>query len=74
MTQHPRLAEILELPPEERLALAAAIWDSLASTPELVPIPDWHRELVADRIDEDESDPASVESWDVVRQRIEARK
>jgi len=43
MTPKAILNEILQLPLDERLKLVEAIWDSIAATPEAVPVPDWHR-------------------------------
>ncbi len=73
MTQHPKLAELLQLEPEERLALVEAIWDSLAESPEAVPIPDWHRQELADRLAADDNDETPGESWGTLRERIEKR-
>ena len=62
---HPILAEILRLPPAERIQVIEDAWESLAGTPENVPVPDWHRELLDDRL----SDPAEVatRTWDEVQ-------
>ncbi len=71
MMEQAKLDEILELPPEERLTLAAAIWDSLVAEPEGVPVPDWHRKLIARRAAEDAKDLKGGESWAELRSRIE---
>ncbi len=40
------LSELLKLSPAERLALIEKLWDSLAPTPDAVPLPEAHlREL-----------------------------
>ena len=40
------IGELLKLPSAERLALIEKLWDSLAPTPETVPVPETHlREL-----------------------------
>ncbi|MDX1428715.1 MAG: addiction module protein [Rhodothermales bacterium] len=44
--------EILRLSPEARFELLADVWDSIAAHPDAVPIPDWHRDVLADRIAE----------------------
>lgn len=49
--------EILQLPPAERLELVEEIWDSLAATPEAVPVPDWHRAELDRRLDHPSSSP-----------------
>ena len=43
--------EILQLPATERLKLLEEIWDSLAATPQEVPIPDWHKAELDRRLD-----------------------
>ncbi len=65
------IADILRLPPAERLALSAAIWDSLASEPDAVPVPDWHREILAERLAEDDNGTGPAQSWPGLRRRIE---
>lgn len=50
------LERLLDLPADERLALAERLWDSLARIPEAVPIPDWHREIIDERSQTDLAD------------------
>jgi putative addiction module component (TIGR02574 family) len=65
MSARPILDEILRLPADERLQLVEDIWASLAASPEGVPIPEWHRELLDDRL----ADPTeqATRSWDDVK-------
>ncbi len=65
------IAEILRLPAAERLELSAAIWDSLVEEPDAVPVPDWHLEVLAKRLDEDEAGTGAAQSWAEVRGQIE---
>ncbi|MBL8529172.1 MAG: addiction module protein, partial [Burkholderiales bacterium] len=37
------VAEILKLPPEERMRLVELIWESLVATPSTIPLSDAHR-------------------------------
>ncbi len=73
MIDAPTLDKLLDLPADERLALAETLWNSLAANPRSVPLPDWHREIVAERLDEDDVNPAPGESWADVRRRIETK-
>ena len=50
MPSHPILDQVLQLPPDERIRLIEDAWASLAASPESVPVPDWHRELLDDRL------------------------
>lgn len=58
------VAEILKLPPEERLRLVEIIWQSLAADPSSVPLGDAHRALIDERLAEHERDPDDVVSKD----------
>lgn len=72
MKQH-LLAEILALPIEDRLRLVEAIWDSIASVPEALPLTDWQKEELDRRLDQlDREGPAGI-SWDEVLERIRNR-
>jgi hypothetical protein len=35
-----------------------------------VPIPQWHREILDERVKDYEANPNAGESWDVVRERL----
>lgn len=65
MSAHPMMDEILRLPADERLHLVEDIWASLAASPAGVPVPDWHRELLDERL----ADPQerATRTWDDVR-------
>jgi putative addiction module component (TIGR02574 family) len=71
MSEIPKLGEILMLPAEERLAIVLALWESLAVTPDAVPIPDWHRDLLDERLAIDDLDQSPGEGWSDVRRRLE---
>ncbi len=73
MSDAPTLEQLLELPAAERLALAEKLWDSLIADPQSVPVPDWHRALLAERLAEDDADGEASESWAEVRRRIETK-
>ncbi|MGQ0546268.1 MAG: addiction module protein [Betaproteobacteria bacterium] len=54
------VAEILRLPPEERMKLLEIIWASLASDPSSVPLGDAHRAVIDERVAEHERNPDDV--------------
>ena len=60
------VAEILKLPPEERMRIAEIIWASLASAPDSVPLGDAHRALIDEALAEHERNPEDVVSRDEV--------
>ncbi len=60
------VAEILKLPPEERMRLLEIIWASLASDPDSVPLGDAHRAVIDERLAEHERDPDDIVDRDQV--------
>lgn len=45
-----RAAEIAQMSLEERLQAMELLWDSLSLTPDVVPSPAWHGEILASRL------------------------
>ena len=62
--------EALNLPAQERIELVVELWDSLA--PGEIPIPDWQRDLIRDRLTALEDIPPERRSvpWEAVRKRV----
>jgi putative addiction module component (TIGR02574 family) len=72
MTDQSRIDDLLALPADRRLAIIEALWNSLAADPASVPIPQWHRNLLAERLAADDTDTSLGQSWDEVRREIES--
>ena len=62
--------EALSLPAQERIELVIELWNSLA--PGEIPVPDWQRDLIRDRLAALEEVPPDERSlpWDAVRKRV----
>jgi putative addiction module component (TIGR02574 family) len=58
------------LTPAERLALIGAIWDSLPDTADALPLADWQRDTLRDRIAAADAQPGRGSSWDEVKARL----
>ncbi|CAN5890075.1 hypothetical protein BH11GEM2_BH11GEM2_00310 [soil metagenome] len=58
---------MLKLPPAERIQLIEDAWESVAASPESVPVPDCHRDLLDERL----ADPTEIgtHTWDEVKAR-----
>ena len=64
------VADILELPVQERIRLVELIWDSVAAVPEAVEIsPEVKAEIEA-RLKEFEANPNAGYAWDEVKARL----
>ena len=62
--------ESLSVP--ERLALVDRIWSSLQSDPDSVPSPEWHKNLLEERVRRLESGEATVSPLEDVKKRLDA--
>ena len=40
-----------------------SLWDRIAATPEQVAVPEWHREILDERLKDYEANPNAGESW-----------
>jgi putative addiction module component (TIGR02574 family) len=63
-------AQLLELPPAERLQLVEALWDSLTEVPEAVPLSDDVREELDRRLAAYYADPSSARPWDEIKAEL----
>ena len=70
MTKAQVQRQALELPPEDRIDLAVEIWDSLSAKD--IPVPDWQRDLIRERLAELEGVDSEDRStpWSEVRERV----
>jgi putative addiction module component (TIGR02574 family) len=64
------VAEILALPVEERVRLVDAIWDSISAVPEALPLTQWQRDELDQRLAEFEADPEAGSTLEEVFARI----
>jgi len=68
------LKEALSLSVADRLQLLEEVWDSLAATPEAIPVTDAQRKELARRRRAHARNPSAARSWRQVRSRLERRK
>jgi putative addiction module component (TIGR02574 family) len=55
---------------DEKIDYLQSLWDRIAAAPDTVPVPDWHREIIDERVKDFEAAPTAGESWDVVQERL----
>jgi putative addiction module component (TIGR02574 family) len=59
-----------DLSVDEKIDYLQSLWDRIAATPETIPVPDWHREILDERLKDLEADPDAGDSWEVVQERL----
>ena len=68
------IPEIARLSVAERILLLEDLWDSIASEPSSVPVPQSHRAELDRRLEAYEREPGSLLTLDQLRQRVEASR
>lgn len=58
---------------EEKLRALEELWADLSRSPESVPVPEWHREVLSAREQRVEEGAASFNEWSAVKKRIRDR-
>ena len=64
------VAEILELPIQERIQLVELIWESIAAVPDAVEVSRELRAELETRLREFEADPEAGFSWEQVKSHL----
>jgi putative addiction module component (TIGR02574 family) len=59
-----------ELPVEEKVRYVGALWDRIAAAPQEVGVPDWHRQVLRERLAEYCSNPGAGRPWRQVRDEL----
>lgn len=68
------MSQALPLPPpgfdalsiDEQIDYVQSLWDHIAARPEDVPVPDWHREILAERLAAHPADEGNGTDWDCI--------
>jgi putative addiction module component (TIGR02574 family) len=62
-----------DLSPDEKLEYVQALWDRVSENPDDVPVPDWHREVVTQRLAAYRRGDMTTRSWSDVREDLLTR-
>jgi putative addiction module component (TIGR02574 family) len=64
--------KVMSLSNEEKLGLVARIWESMEQAPNDEP-PEWHGDVLVERLKRIESGEAKTYSWEEVKERMATR-
>ena len=56
-----------ELSIVEQIEYVQALWDRIAAKEDRVPVPDWHREILDERLADFQANPSASRPWEEVR-------
>ena len=62
-----------DLSVDGRIDFVQSLWDRIAATPEQVPVPEWHRRIISERLETYQANPATGRPWTDVRADIERK-
>jgi putative addiction module component (TIGR02574 family) len=68
------IAEVKQLPLAEKLRIMEALWEDLRAQAELVPVPEWHKELLDERRKAVEEGREEIFDWDAIKDSIGSRR
>ena len=57
-----------DLTPDDQIDYVQSLWDRIAAKPDQVPVPDWHRQVVRQRMSDQETSPSEGRLWEEVRE------
>jgi putative addiction module component (TIGR02574 family) len=63
-------SEIAALTVDERFALVDDIYESFRGSEQDLAVPEWHREILDEILDEEEQNPQPTVSWDEARAEL----
>jgi putative addiction module component (TIGR02574 family) len=59
-----------ELDIDAQIEYVQALWDRIAAKEDLVPVPDWHRAILDERLADLEANPEASRPWEEVRAEL----
>ena len=59
-----------DLSVDEKIDNLQSLWDRIAATPETIPVRDWHREILDERLKDLEANPEAGDIWEAVQERL----
>lgn len=62
-----------ELDAEAKIDYIQSLWDRVLEQPDDIPVPEWHRQTIRERLDRHRTNPVEGQSWEEVRRHVESR-
>lgn len=59
---------------EEKIDYVQALWDRIAANETQVPVPDWHREVLGERLADHMANPSAGRPWEEVESDLLKRR
>jgi putative addiction module component (TIGR02574 family) len=74
------MSQALPIPPagfdgvsiDDKIDYVQSLWDRIAARPEDVPVPEWHRQIITERLAAHRADNEQSKDWEEVEREITA--
>lgn len=63
-------ADIRQMPLSEKLALFETLWAEISSEPDQIEIPQWHKDILDERLQAAERGEVEMIDWEVAKSQI----
>ncbi len=60
-----------DLPLDAQIDYVQSLWDHIAAKPDQVPVPDWHLQVIRQRLADHDASPSEGPPWEEVRDDIQ---
>ena len=55
---------------EEQIDYVQSLWDHIAARPEKVPVPEWHNQILDERLSSYRANPTEGKSWEEFEEEL----
>ena len=62
--------DIQHLDPSQKLDLITQLWDSIPNSMKSIPVPEWHKQELEERLAKADAAPEAAIPWEEVRDRL----
>jgi len=62
-----------DLPVGEQIDYVQTLWERIAASPNQVPVPEWHQQIIRERLEAYRANPTAGRPWPEVRTDIEKK-
>jgi putative addiction module component (TIGR02574 family) len=62
--------DLQHLDPSQKLDLITQLWDSIPNSMESIPVPEWHKQELEQRLAKADASPEAAIPWEEVRDRL----
>jgi putative addiction module component (TIGR02574 family) len=62
-----------ELSTQEKIEYVQSLWDYISSDADTMPLTDWQKQILSQRLAAFERDPAAGVSWEELRERLRSK-